>query len=48
MEKMELEQVRLAYEAPKLQLIALSVEDVIRTSSDADGGGYGDDDGWFN
>ncbi len=46
MEKMELEQVRLAYEAPKLQLIVVGVEDVIRTSSDADGGGYGGDDGW--
>lgn len=44
MGKMALEQVR-EYEAPTLQLIVVGVEDVIRTSSDADGGGYGDD-GW--
>ena len=42
MVKMELEQVRLAYEAPSLQIIVVSGEDIVRTSSDADGGEYGD------
>ena len=41
MEKMKLDQVRLGYEAPTLQLIVVSCEDIVRTStSDADGGEY--------
>ena len=41
MEKNKLDQVRLGYEAPMLQLIVVSSEDIVRTSSsDADGGEY--------
>lgn len=44
MEKIKKEQERFGYEAPTLQIIFVCGEDVIRTSSsDADGGEYGDD-----
>ncbi len=42
MKKAEMEQVRLVYETPALQLVVFNVEDVIATSQDADGGEYGD------
>ena len=41
MEEKKLNQVRLGYEAPTLQLIVVSCEDIVRTSSsEADGGEY--------
>ena len=41
MEKMKWEQARLEYEAPMMQLIVVSTEDIVRTSSsDADGGSW--------
>ena len=44
MDKMKLEQARLEYEAPTMQLIVVCGEDIVRTSqSDANGGEYGND-----
>ena len=44
MKNMNLEQSRLEYEAPMVQLIVVFDEDIVRTSqSDANGGEYGND-----
>lgn len=44
MKRVNLEQERLEYEAPTMQLIVVCGEDIVRTSqSDANGGEYGND-----
>lgn len=42
MRKAEMEQVRLVYETPTMQLVVFDAKDAICTSQDADGGEYGD------